>query len=146
MAPCLLLTRADFSPAASRVRDPSHESSAAGELDLDAELLAAFLADLASHSIKLNLYFGSWRSWQLPQTYDLVLSSETVYEPASLPALVSLLHSTGGQRLIAAKRVYFGVGGGIREFVQELERAAGSAETVWETSTGVARAILDVRW
>ncbi|KZV87726.1 hypothetical protein EXIGLDRAFT_620271 [Exidia glandulosa HHB12029] len=135
-----------FSPAAARVRDSLHTSSEAGELDLDGDIVNAFRSDLAACRVDLRLYYGSWRSWQLPRTYDLVLTSETVYEPASLSPLVSLLHASGGRRLVAAKRVYFGVGGGVREFVQEVERAGGTAETVWETSSGVARAILDVRW
>ncbi|KZV87713.1 hypothetical protein EXIGLDRAFT_679682 [Exidia glandulosa HHB12029] len=135
-----------FSPVAARVRDSSHTSSEAGELDLDGDIVNAFRSDLVSCCVDLRLYYGSWRSWQLPRTYNLVLTSETVYEPASLSPLVSLLHASGGRRLVAAKRVYFGVGGGVREFVLEVERAGGTADTVWETSSGVARAILDVKW
>ncbi|EJD43350.1 hypothetical protein AURDEDRAFT_66492 [Auricularia subglabra TFB-10046 SS5] len=135
-----------FSPAAASVRDATHTSAEAGELDLDDDLLRAFREALSSRHITLRFFHGSWSSWQLPQAYDLVLSSETVYEPSSLPALVALLHASGGRRLIAAKRVYFGVGGGVREFIQEVQKAGGEADTVWETSSGVSRAILDVRW
>lgn len=135
-----------FSPAAAAVREAAHVAVEPGELDLDDNILNSFKEALSSRHIALRFFHGSWSCWQLPRAYDLVLSSETVYEPSSLPALVSLLRASGGRRLIAAKRVYFGVGGGIREFVHEVEKTGGKADTVWETSSGVSRAILDVKW
>lgn len=47
--------------------------------------------------------------------------------------------------LIAAKRVYFGVGGGVDEFVKVLSEFGGRATCVWESEgPGVERVILEV--
>lgn len=55
--------------------------------------------------------------------------------------------------LVAAKVLYFGVGGGIADFVGVVERpgadearGAGKVENVWEQSTGVGRRIMSVAW
>ena len=56
----------------------------------------------------------------MAQSYDVVLTSETVYSPASMKSLVSLLEATvavpAGVAFVAAKTYYFGVGGGTRDF------------------------------
>ena len=47
--------------------------------------------------------------------------------------------------LIAAKKVYFGVGGGIDEFLSTLSRAGGNAKHVWQSEgSGVGRVIMEV--
>ena len=49
--------------------------------------------------------------------------------------------------LVAAKKVYFGVGGGITGFLTELRKQGGSGEVIWETTgtgAGVERCILEV--
>lgn len=54
--------------------------------------------------------------------------------------------------LVAGKTVYFGVGGGVVEFVRCVESIAdergggGQVETIWEKSTGVSRTVMRVRW
>ncbi|KAI1797230.1 hypothetical protein LXA43DRAFT_877910, partial [Ganoderma leucocontextum] len=59
--------------------------------------------------------------------------------------------------LVAAKLVYFGVGGGVNEFVQAVENSSSgldaggelsrsSVQTIWETSKGVKRSIMRVVW
>ncbi len=56
--------------------------------------------------------------------------------------------------LVAAKLVYFGVGGGVSEFVKAVEgypvpcegKRRGKPEVVWETKEGVKRCILQVHW
>lgn len=139
----------DFSPAGDKSRDSSHLQSTAGELELDTSLIDAFRTSLNEYAVSLRFYAGGWDAWSAPQTYDLILSSETVYEPASLSALGRVLHASGSpntRRLVAAKCVYFGVGGGLREFELEVMRQGGSVETVWETAHGVARAVVEVRW
>ena len=99
----------------------------------------------------------------------LILTSETIYQPATLPAFVETLfglledgEERGGEAvaLVAAKKVYFGVGGGIDEFVGMLgemskgrERGAG-VRKAWDSNEdeegemgrgGVGRCILEVR-
>ncbi len=58
-------------------------------------------------------------------SYDLILTSETVYSPASMHSLVALLEASmarpHGIALVAAKTYYFGVGGGTRDFEALLQ-------------------------
>ena len=99
----------------------------------------------------------------------LILASETIYSPSSLvpfaEMLVSLLqrgaawspkHETiegrlipAPRALIAAKRVYFGVGGGVADFLSTLDDTAGGVLAVKEKvdveDEGVGRVILEVR-
>lgn len=155
------------------------------EVELTPELLAAFTASLSERRISLRFYSGSWEALAAsplsvlapssgsPVKLDVVLTSETIYRTESLPALLNVLHrastsiSTSGSGsaalcLVAAKVVYFGVGGGTSEFVRALEaadtsspassaahghsRGKGRAEVVWEETKGVARRIMQVRW
>lgn len=53
--------------------------------------------------------------------------------------------------LVAAKLVYFGVGGGVNEFIQAIERPKegvrlGRVQTVLERSRGVKRNVMRVVW
>jgi protein-histidine N-methyltransferase len=86
---------------------------------------------------------------------DIILSSETIYRSASLHQLIPLLREASldkakGRKticLVAAKVIYFGVGGGIDKFVDAVGKiGGGKADTVWETKEGVARRILSITW
>ena len=59
--------------------------------------------------------------------------------------------------LVAAKLVYFGVGGGVNEFIEAVEsssaglgaggeRTGSQVQTIWETNKGVKRSIMRVVW
>ncbi|KAF4563751.1 hypothetical protein EYR36_002992 [Pleurotus pulmonarius] len=82
------------------------------------------------------------------RTYDMVLTSETIYRVESLSALIELMKKAVSQHeyqcLVAAKVLYFGVGGGVSEFVARVEGQSGRVETVWEKSAGVGRKIMQV--
>jgi protein-histidine N-methyltransferase len=95
--------------------------------------------------------------------YDVVLSSETIYRLDSVPALLHVLRDACLARsedlirqsttpppytcLIAAKRLYFGVGGGVLEFEKSLKDGGlGDVEHVWEHTSGVGRTIMRVVW
>lgn len=107
--------------------------------------------------------------------YDIVLTSETIYRTSSLPSLISLLQrasgcggsleevpkrrlevkdrdNSGGDEnykylcLVAAKVVYFGVGGGMAEFVEAASQRGAAVERVWSQSVGIGREIRDARW
>ncbi len=117
------------------------------------------------------------------RNYDMVLTSETIYCTDSLAALLDLMWTacTGDDEaekslekvteklsiddnilrprngylcLVAAKQVYFGVGGGIAEFVQAVEtglpttkkRHKGRVETAWKLDEGVKRTVMKVEW
>lgn len=48
--------------------------------------------------------------------------------------------------LVAAKVLYFGVGGGIDDFSEAVSRVGGKMEVVSELKTGVGRKVVRVRW
>lgn len=83
------------------------------------------------------------------------LASETIYSPDSIHAftrvLLKALRSAEkthdrGRGLVAAKRIYFGVGGGVDEFLKVLNELGGKGATVWESKdNGVGRVIIEVQ-
>ncbi|KIY03342.1 uncharacterized protein Z520_00033 [Fonsecaea multimorphosa CBS 102226] len=102
-----------------------------------------------------------------PPTNLLILASETIYSPSSLKSfsetVLSLLlrtsshsHRSGtgtgkGEAIpepkawVAAKRVYFGVGGGVDEFVREMDRLGATSRVVMDIKdAGVGRVVLEV--
>ncbi|KAI9809013.1 MAG: hypothetical protein M1825_002302 [Sarcosagium campestre] len=116
-----------------------------------------FLEDLGRRKIHIDFISGPWGDSfvnivkNLAQRKKrLVLASETIYSPASLPAftktLMSLLREAStSQALLAAKRMYFGVGGGVEEFHSELMQQLGtSREVAEERCQGVSRVVLEI--
>ncbi|KDQ63440.1 hypothetical protein JAAARDRAFT_169261 [Jaapia argillacea MUCL 33604] len=178
-----------FSPL-SHVYKSQHPStephpliSTPSDISLPHTLQSAFLSSLHSHNIQIRFFSGSWSTFHTDRKYDVVLTSETIYRAESLPSLVRLLsdacadvksadvgvyvdvemtgsRSNGSLCLVAAKLVYFGVGGGVEEFlkavgalssnkgqsVQSDGGKGGKVETVWEKQGGVARKIMHVLW
>jgi protein-histidine N-methyltransferase len=100
-----------------------------GELYLTPEVLTAFKNALSATGITITLISGSWTPIPtflslVPSSPDLntfILGSETIYSPASLEsftdAIVALMSRVKtGKTVVAAKRVYFGVGGSVDGF------------------------------
>lgn len=176
-----LRTSADADVEADAEPLPPADPTTPGTLPITPELTAAFLAALRAYGVRLRFFAGAWEGFELPHAYDVVLTSETIYRPDSLPALVHTMRSAclgvglsstadgnHGEKqaadglarlelgeghapvfplcLVAAKRVYFGVGGGVTEFVRAVEGKHGGVETVWERADGVKRVVLRVRW
>ncbi|KAG6860474.1 hypothetical protein C0995_010765 [Termitomyces sp. Mi166 len=151
------------SPAAVSFREshPSPEAdedtgntnpNAPGDLFLTLELKSAFLISLETYKIRLKFFSGSWSSFPVTP-YDIVLTSETIYRSESLILLLALLKGAAGARkekehlcLVAAKVLYFGVGGGVKEFMERVKDEGGSVENVWEVVSGVGRRVMSVRW
>ncbi|KAJ6594582.1 hypothetical protein B0H19DRAFT_1096127 [Mycena capillaripes] len=141
---------------------PPADPTVPGELPITPALKSAFTASIAKLGIGLAFFSGSWESLtaHLESTelkHDIVLTSETIYRIEALPALIQLLRQacTTSQALclVAAKVLYFGVGGGVSEFVRTLESKAmvdkgcsGRAEAVWERKVGVGRKIMRIDW
>ncbi|KAF3041770.1 hypothetical protein E8E12_009652 [Didymella heteroderae] len=137
-------------------RDEEH-----GDLYLSAEILQAFKAQLQVTGIEVNLLSGSWTPTAMfldlipstPELNTFILGSETIYSPASLSAfaetIVALMKRVKtGKAVVAAKRVYFGVGGSVDAFRQECaERGAVAYEMEFEglESGGVRRCLLEVQ-
>ena len=111
------------------------------------------------------------------------MTCETIYRRETIPALISAmkaaccgvittqlqdhvalaveqdtstdLESLSYVCLVAAKVVYFGVGGGVAEFVRVMEAAGvgdhhhhlnGTVDTIWERQMGVGRRVLRIKW
>ncbi|OCT54135.1 hypothetical protein CLCR_00179 [Cladophialophora carrionii] len=92
----------------------------------------------------------------------LILASETIYSPASIKTfsqtLISLLRThrqrngpksspetSTAKAWLAAKKVYFGVGGGVDEFAREVELLGGRSQVIFERKdTGIGRVVLEV--
>ncbi|KAJ7122036.1 hypothetical protein C8R43DRAFT_1148984, partial [Mycena crocata] len=138
---------------------PPAEPTAPGELPITPSLKSAFTTSLLKHRISLAFFSGSWVSFasHVQLKYDIVLTSETIYRTDALPSLIWLMHAACADSeslcLVAAKVLYFGVGGGVSEFINTLQSkgmgakgCSGRAETVWERKLGVGRKIIQINW
>jgi len=153
---------------------PPADPSSTGELPITPALKSAFLSSLEAYGVTFNFFSGSWKTFDLQLAggqYDLIMTSETIYRPESLPSLIQLMQCASGiaiadpslealtsKRLslavprrticmVAAKVLYFGVGGGVSDFVRIVEEEKkGRVETVWEKKIGVGRKVMCVEW
>ncbi|KAF8324280.1 uncharacterized protein EI90DRAFT_3075664 [Cantharellus anzutake] len=146
------------------------------EIEITPNLVDAFLNTLRIFNVSIRLFAGSWEALCIApgsplvdaSPYTIVLTSETVYRIDSLDSLLRVLQMSSSTAkpskdvkvpdtlcLVAAKIVYFGVGGGVSEFVRRaselsVANADGNkkprVETVWEQREGVARAVLRLHW
>ncbi|CAK1580111.1 unnamed protein product [Parnassius mnemosyne] len=102
---------------------------------------------------KCKFYSGDWKSFNEKlddsKVYDIIVSSETIYNEKNYDKLVSLFLkrlSKQGIIYIAAKTCYFGVGGGLRQFEAHVEKTGLlNSEVVWKSSGGVQREILKIK-
>lgn len=163
---------------------PTLDITTPGELPITGELKTAFLSSLLALNVSIRFFSGSWNTFNPTCTmgsdcYNIVLTSETIYQTDNLESLVDLIQAacTGKteaslndltsslhisenlaeehtfetsslpyQCLVAAKVLYFGVGGGVLEFLKSVERRKGRAKTVQEHKTGVGRKVIRVEW
>lgn len=132
-----------------------------GDLYLTPEILAAFKQQLQATAFTLNLVSGSWTPTSrfldlVPSTPELdtfILGSETIYSPVSLTAFTETIVALMGRVktakvIVAAKRVYFGVGGSVDAFREECaNRGAVAYEMEFEglETGGVRRCLLEVQ-
>lgn len=136
------------------------------ELDITPELVNEFKNDLSKRGITFDFISGGWSPEFVDMVFSvraaedfktLLLASETIYSPASLRAfsetLLQILRrsstdSTKSRAMIAAKKVYFGVGGGVDEFLAVLRDVAANELEVQQRvdvqSEGVGRVVLEV--
>lgn len=100
-----------------------------------------------------RFFSGDWRSLEAMLQkrnckYNLILTSETIYNECNQDKLLSIFDSCLGHNpncriLIAAKVHYFGVGGGLRQFEEKvLATGKWSVEIVEKMESGVKREIL----
>ena len=119
-----------------------------GEAEINEEVIALFKKHLIDDKVDLRFSYGAWKALDSDIKYDYLLTSETVYRTESIPPLVQLIQSASHENtatLVATKGIYFGVGGGVREFSDYLASNGHSTDVVWtKEGTGVSRHILKV--
>lgn len=119
------------------------------EIVLSSDLIGNMINDLRSRSIELRFISGSWSpkfSDLVGANFELVLASETIYSLNSVAAFTDVLNKTlaDGRALVAAKKMYFGVGGDIVVFQKLLEERSMKHKIVDERGS-VGRVILEVK-
>ncbi|KAJ5732042.1 hypothetical protein N7493_003523 [Penicillium malachiteum] len=147
-------------------QDPAQVQQEEEELDITPELISEFKSDLIRRGITFDFISGAWSLEFVDLVFfartagdykTLLLASETIYSPASLKAFSETLldlvrrSSTDSMKtraMIAAKKVYFGVGGGVDEFLAVLKEVAAGELQVEQRldvkSEGVGRVVLEV--
>ena len=103
-------------------------------------------------------YSGSWNTFCKPSSiheklYDLIITSETIYNTEHYPTLLEIFDSylaTEGRVLLAAKVNYFGVGGGLRDFEKAINdntlmHGKWSYCTVKVMDNNVKREIIEIK-
>lgn len=82
-----------------------------------------------------------------------ILGAETIYSPVALRSFAETLMSLlldqvpSGENIafIAAKKVYFGVGGSIEDFCNAVRTKGAGVKQIREESDGVRRAVVEVK-
>ncbi|PHH92221.1 hypothetical protein CDD83_8332 [Cordyceps sp. RAO-2017] len=152
-----------------RHQDPSLRDafSIEDELELGPDILDAFRADLSVHGITLSFLSGAWSPDFVQLLYcthpaipdtpsspplTVLLGAETIYSPAALRAFAetvfAVLDREGADAgadavaLVAAKRLYFGVGGSMDDFIHMAESSGGHVTRLREETQGVRRGVV----
>ncbi|CAI4064485.1 hypothetical protein SKDZ_09G0610 [Saccharomyces kudriavzevii ZP591] len=131
------------------------------ELLLSPKLLTAFYDDIKSRNITIVLISGSWgrkfsnliHGMLSGNRKVLSLTSETIYQPDNLPVIAETILDIHGlphteiQTYVAAKDIYFGVGGSIVEFEKYLNDKITSENLPiqsqrFEVNSGLKRSII----
>jgi len=154
--PNLLLTWARFG------NSPVLMGEKEGDLEVSPVLVEAFLKALGAGGIEISLLSGPWGKELLGLIPEcgtdmgaVVLAAETIYSPASTEQLVELVveilkRNKMAKAIVAAKRMYFGVGGsvdGLKESCRDKGALAYEIENagVEGMDQGVGRALIEVQ-
>ena len=159
--PNLLLTWAANTKPDESLRLPL-DGQSHNDIEITSALLTAFTSDLKAKSINLVFLSGPWSpslaSCIPPSSPDLgllILAAETIYSPESTAAFVELLvlllkRVKMTKAMVAAKRIYFGVGGsvnGLKEACRQHGAVASEIENhgLVVMDSGVGRALIEVQ-
>lgn len=132
------------------VRGENAQEMETGELNIEPSLVDEFF-NFVKENVEIEYVSGAWGREFVDivgqHKYDFVIASETIYSLETLPVFTQTLLETlspQGQGLVAAKNVYFGVGGGIPEFVAELQKANTKYEVLPVHQANVGRSIVRI--
>lgn len=146
-------------------------SSTEGELEITKELIDSFKSFLTSSSINVSFVSGGWSPELVELVYSssaslssdtdgggtaqaLIMGAETIYSPFALSSftdtLLSILRrerqaepSRQATAIVAAKRLYFGVGGSLDDFVDKMRDLEAVVSMVGEETEGVRRGVVE---
>ncbi|KAL2207172.1 hypothetical protein CC79DRAFT_1332973 [Sarocladium strictum] len=135
-----------------------------GEVELGPEVLQAFQAFLQDHAIDLKFLSGGWSpdfcqlieeaSPLTTERRSLVLGAETIYSPFALQAFTETIFSileqektrqsstSAATAIIGAKRLYFGVGGSLDDFVAAVQERGARVASLRDETEGVRRGVV----
>ena len=126
-------------------------------LNTDQEIKVNFENGIFEHLLSIKnlknaeFWAGDWESLsrELTQKYDLILSSETIYDSSSYNSQTLLIDhclSPGGKVLIAAKYQYFGCSGSLTMFLNHVRRVFKywKISTVFVSVDGIRREIIQL--
>lgn len=103
-------------------------------------------------SLNVSKYYsGDWKSFTEfnEDTYDLILTSETIYNVKNYKKLIRLFEKKlkpTGCVLLIAKNYYFGVGGSISEFLNCLKSSKMNSKIVWTSIDGVKKTLINLHF
>ncbi|KAK7969303.1 hypothetical protein PG996_002259 [Apiospora saccharicola] len=137
-----------------------------GELEITQELIVGFERYLAERQIDLNLFSGAWspelvglmsKPTETTVTSSgskhstIIIGAETIYSPFALQSFTDTtielmeqqkaLQNTA-ELLVGAKKLYFGVGGSLDDFVSKARERGAKVENVREETDGVRRGVV----
>lgn len=128
-------------------------------LNMDEKVKTELNNGIFEHSLSyindLNSEFwaGDWdticKNWTNQYQFDLILSSETIYDSSAYSSFTSLIDTClkpGGKVLIAAKYQYFGCSGSLSSFMHylHLNYPSWTVSTVADLADGVRRSIVQI--
>lgn len=117
-------------------------------LTITPDIVSQFTQTLNSLNITLKFISGSWSSdfISLLPPIDLILSSETIYSPETMPLLaniiIDLLRHPNSKALVAAKDYYFGVGGSVIDFTTYISTHSHIPISIHPISSHLKRSIV----
>ncbi|KAK6065790.1 histidine protein methyltransferase 1 [Seiridium cupressi] len=140
-------------------------ASVEGELELSPEVIQAFENFLTTQKVNLQFISGGWSpdfvdlviaATQPSQSTDtkprmVILGAETIYSPFALHSFTETIfslmkhsQSTGNTAEVfaAAKKLYFGVGGSLDDFVVKSQELGAVVEQLREETEGVRRGVV----
>ncbi|KAF5651561.1 MNI1 s-adenosylmethionine-dependent methyltransferase of the seven beta-strand family [Fusarium tjaetaba] len=134
-----------------------------GEVELGPDVLAAFEQSLKEANVTLSFVSGAWSQefvdliYALPSSHGherstLLLGAETIYSPFALQAFLETLFlilerekktdRSQAAALVGAKRLYFGVGGSLDDFIDKARQKGARVEQLREEVEGVRRGVV----
>ena len=163
------LQQREASPLLQQALSFEDDTDDAGELELTDEVKDAFCKFLAAARITLSFLSGGWSAEFVnllyapstatatadaapaAHTHTLVLGAETIYSPFALESfsvtLLTILRredspSSTAMAVVGAKKLYFGVGGSLDDFVQRMREAGATVTELREEADGVRRGVV----